>query len=226
MHDSESFNVTTDLLTCSLRNGIKEASFENIDHSWKPLQPRFSARSRSREVEEGAFTGALGCGAPSSSSFVSVIVLPSLISSYHFRSQLFLLDSWLLWQKVPWATHQLHLNQKQGSNPLQVDLIFTTFPCPAGLLSSSLHQVFTLVWCRHKSRFPPIFAGEWKMAKATTAQTSRKLHPTLKALALKILLMKIGRALLLQPLTSLIYCFSAENYPKMFFRQELVKAYY
>jgi hypothetical protein len=43
-----------------------------------------------------------------------------------------------------------------------------------------------------------------------------KLHPNLKALSLKFLFMKLGRALPVQPLTSLIYCFSAENYPKMF----------
>lgn len=90
---------------------------------------------------------------------------------------------------------------------------------PANLQSStSLDQIFTLMWRQHKSCFPQDWLVSGRQPRDTTVKTSvRKItSKTWKLLSLKFLFMKIGNALPSKPLTSLIYCFSAENYPKMF----------
>lgn len=94
---------------------------------------------------------------------------------------------------------------------------FQLFP---GRLQSStlLDQFFTLMWHQHKSRFPQDWLVSGRQPRYITVKTSvRKItSKTRKRLSLKFLFMKIGKAFPSQPLTFLIYCFSAENYPKMF----------
>lgn len=66
--------------------------------------------------------------------------------------------------------------------------------------------------------FPQDWLVSGRQPRDTTVKTSvRKItSKTWKLLSLKFLFMKIGNALPSKSLTSLIYCFSAENYPKMF----------
>lgn len=107
-----------------------------------------------------------------------------------------------------------------------MDPVFASSTCEWWLASSFpqlgcrvlLDQIFTLMWRQRKSRFPQDWLVSGRQPRHTTAKTSvgKITSKTWKQLSLKFLFMKIGKTLLSQPLTSLIYCFSAENYPKMF----------
>lgn len=110
-----------------------------------------------------------------------------------------------------------------------MDLVFALPTCEWPLASSFpqwgrrdllhlLGQIFTLIWHQHKSHFPPDWLVSGRQPRRTTVRTSAReiTSKTWKQLSLQFLFMKIGEVLPSQPLTSLIYCFSAENYPKMF----------
>lgn len=152
------------------------------------------------------------------------------ISSHQFIPQLFWIHVCICGSVLePLIT--CHLKPKQGQQGQQGHSR-CTLPLPHSHAQQDCRVLCYIrfshwygVDINHISHRYLLVSGRWPRQPQHRCQLG-KLHPNLKALAVEILFMKIGKALPSQPLTSLIYCFSAENYPKMFFRHELVKADY
>lgn len=150
------------------------------------------------------------------------------ISNHHFISQLFWIHG-CVGGRVLEPLVTCRLKPEAGTAGT---LFGCTLPLPHSHAQQDcrvLHYIGFSHWygvdINHISRRYLLVSGRWPRQPQHRCQLG-KLHPNLKALAVAILFMKIGKALPSQPLTSLIYCFSAENYTKMFFRHELVKADY
>lgn len=98
---------------------------------------------------------------------------------------------------------------------------------PVRLQSSTLlDQIFTLMRCQHKSRFPQDWLVSGRQPRHTTVKTSvRKItFKTWKQLSLKFLFMKIGKVLPSQPTDTPDLLFLCWKLSKDVFIHYLVKA--